>query len=467
MTRHSHHRWSVGLAGTLAFVAVGLLYGSPAPLLLAVVPLSYVAYGALSRYPEPTLDIERSLSPSAPTPGSTVTVQVTVTNGGDRTLPDLRVVDGVPDELAVTDGTPRAGLAIPAGESRSFTYAVMAKRGEYAFGSPVVRARSISGSRVVTTDVEPGGATTLSCSTTVDRTPIDRTARRRTGTLPTDSGGPGLEFYSTREYRPGDPVSRLDWRRLARTDELSTIDFREEQATRLVVLVDARPPARIAPRPGYPTGAGLAAYAGERVYEAVRSGGHQVGVSVLGLDAGDRPGHGAGLPWVEPPAEGGSVAAARALFEAAAGVESDANAVPDPVMREWTGDATAVRDHVVGQQAARGDADEPARSDRADGPDRVEQLLARLPPGAQVLLVSPLLDDEPSELTETLLSRGVPVTVLSPDVTGSDTPGGRVAALRRRNTVTSLQFRGVTVVEWPPNESLEVVIDRSLPEVIS
>ncbi|MFW6017220.1 MAG: DUF58 domain-containing protein [Halapricum sp.] len=451
MTRHSHHRWSVGLAGTLLLVSVGLLYGSSAPFLLAVVPLSYVAYGAFSRYPEPTVEIERSLSPSAPTPGSTVEVTVTVTNSGDRTLPDLRVVDGVPDELAVTDGTPRAGLTTPAGESRAFTYAVMAKRGEYAFDSPVVRARSISGSRIVTTSVEPGGETTLSCSTTVDRTPLDRTAHRRTGTLPTDSGGPGLEFYSTREYRPGDPINRLDWRRLARTDELSTINFRQEQATRLIVVVDARPPARVAPRPGYPTGAGLAAYAGERVYEALLSGGHQVGVTVLGLDDADLSERGESeLPWVEPPAEGGSAAAARALFEAAAGVERDASAIPDPAMRA----------------AGPAQSDQAVESNGTVESDYAERLLARLPPGAQVLLVSPLLDEEPLALTGTLRTHGVPVTLLSPDVTVSESPGGRVVAIRRQNTVTALQFRGVTVIEWPPDESLEVVLDRSLAGVI-
>ena len=437
MTRYSHHRWSVGLAATLLLVSVGLLYGSSAPFLLAVVSLAYVAYGALSSYPEPVVGIERSLSPETPTPGSTVTVSVTVTNDGERTLADARVVDEVPDELAVVGGTPRAGLSIPPGESRTFTYEVMAKRGEYAFGSPTLRVRSISGSRVVTETVEPSGASTLTCSTTVEGTPLERTARERTGTLPTDSGGPGLEFHSTRDYRPGDPINRLDWRRLARTDELSTVNFREERATRLIVVLDARFPTRIAPHPGYPTGAGLAAYAGERVYEALQSAGHQVGVTALGLEHADLASEGR-LPWVDPPAEGGSTAAARTLFEAAARAESDASEVPDPTQR--TDDAT---------ESAFG-----------------EQLLARLTPGAQVLVVSPLLDEEPVALTGTLRAHGVPVTVLSPDVTVSDAAGGRLAAIRRRNAVTTLQYRGVTVIEWPPTESLEVVLDRSLPAVI-
>lgn len=440
MTRHSHHRWSVGLIGTLLLVSVGLLYGSPATVPLAIVPLGYVVYGALSSYPDPTVEIERSLSPAAPTPGSTVEVTLTVTNAGDRTLPDVRAVDGVPAELAVVEGSPRGALAVPAGASRTLTYAVMGKRGDYEFDDPAVRMRSLSGSRIVTTTVEPDGERTVSCSAAVDRSPVQRTARSRTGTLPTDSGGPGLEFHSTREYQPGDPSSRIDWRRLAKTDELSTINFREERAARLLVIVDARPPNRIVPRPGYPTGAGLAAYAGERAYEALTAAGHQVGVAALGLaDADlDTIHTGGAMPWVDPPSEGGSVAAARGLFDAVAETADEATTAPDPALR----------------------------MSGSTGPDVGERLLARLPPDAQVLLVTPLVDDEPVALTGTLRTHGVPVTVLSPDVTPADSPGGRVSGIRRRNDVATLRLRGVTVVDWSLSEPLATALEASLPEVI-
>lgn len=448
MSRTNHHRWSGGLSGTLLLATVGLLYGTPAPFVLAVVPLGYVVYGALSSYPEPSVTVERALEPTAPTPGTTVTVTLTVTNTGDRILPDVRVVDGVPRQFAVVDGTPRGCLSIPADESRTLTYAVMAKRGEYDFEATTVRARSLSGSRIRTTAIEAEGEGTLSCATDVERTPRHRATRSRTGTLPTDTGGSGLEFHSTREYRAGDPTNRIDWRRFARADELSTINFREERAVRLVLVVDARPPTRVEPQPGYPTGAELSAYAAERAYRTLTEAGHRVGVTVLGLDDVDLEDERFDdeLPWVDPAAEGGSAAAVHELFDAVQRATDE------------TG-ATATVEGDAPENVEPAEMHDPAE----DG----QRLVARLSPEAQVVVVTPLLDTEPVGLVETIQTHDVPVTVLSPDVVPGDSLGSRVTALRRDNTVTALRYRDVSVVDWPVDEPLDAAMDGALPRVLT
>ena len=56
----------------------------------------------------------------------------------------------------------------------------------------------------------------------------------------TDIGGSGVAFQATREYRPGDPRSRIDWNRLAKTGDLSTVDLREERAAAVVILAARR-----------------------------------------------------------------------------------------------------------------------------------------------------------------------------------------------------------------------------------
>lgn len=440
MTRAIEHRWASGLVGTLLLVSIALLYAEPTLLVLAIVPLAYVAYGSLSSAPEPTVSIERSLSTTTPMPGTTVTVELSVENTGDRTLPDVRVVDGVPAELVVTDGPARGCLSLSTGERATVSYEVMTHRGEYDFGEPTVRCRSLSGSRMVTTTVSAGGDQRLSCSGTVAETARKRAVRSRLGTLPTDEGGPGLEFHSTREYRSGDPTNRIDWRRLARTDQLSTVNFREEQAARLVVVVDARPVTRVAPRAGYPTGAELAAYAGERAYAYLTSAGHQASVTALGLESAVRDDHhpAEGLPWVTATGNGGSTAEAIRLFEAI--------------------DRAADRGGVAEVVTAPIETD--ARTDIA------ETLLARLPPDAQVLLTTPLLDDLPISIVRSIRERGYPVTVLSPDVTASTTAGGRLIANQREDRLVTLRLGGADVVDWSPADPLEVALSSSLPEVI-
>lgn len=438
MRRDRQHRFGVALSATLLAASVALLYATPTAFLLAIVPLGYVVYGSLSSYPDPTVAIERSVSPAVPAPGTVATVTLTVTNTGQRLLSDVRVVDGVPDELAVVSGSPRGSLSIPAGEARTITYGLMAMRGEYDFEATTVRVRSLSGSRLVTTTPEVSGTETLTCSTSVERTPLRRTTRSRTGTFATESGGEGLEFHSTREYRSGDPMSRIDWRRFARTDDLSTIDFREEHATRLVIVVDARPSTRQAPHPGYPTGAELSAYAGERAYDALTTAGHQVGVTALGVDAADRDAVPTvdGVPWVRPPSDGGSETAARALFDAAYQASD----------RHDT-DRAFVAD-------GRGSAD--------DAEAAANRLRTTLPPDAQVLLLTPLLDHVPRSLASSIELQGVAVTVLSPNVTSTGTLGGRVTRLQRRNRARAIRENGTTVVDWTLTDPLDVALQSAL-----
>jgi len=467
VSRTRRHRFSVALSGALLAASVALLYATPSAFLLAIVPLGYVVYGSLTAYPDPEIEIERSLSPPAATPGSVVSVTLTVRNGGSRLLADARVVDGVPEGMAVVDGSPRACLSIPAGQHRTVTYDVMATRGDHDFTAAAVRVRSISGTRLVTHQQTASGAQTLSCSAAVERTPIRRSTRSQTGTLATDSGGSGLEFHSTREYRSGDPIRRIDWRRFARTDDLSTIDFREEHAARLVLVVDARPPTRRAANPGFPSGAELSGYAAERAYEALVDAGHQVCVTALGLDGDDLDAVPAvdGLPWVESPAGGGVDAAARELFAAV----DRAPSRPDRAFATDGRGTVRTDEHATADTADRATAD---TADRAtadtDGRSMADpettgwRLRRQLPADAEVLLVTPLLDYQPRALVESITTQGVGVTVLSPDVTATGRVGGRLAALQRDNRVRAIRARGTTVVDWVLAEPLDVALETAL-----
>ena len=134
------HRWSGGVAGIFLLVGVGFLWGNALLLAAAVVPLGYIVYGSLSRLPpDAALAVSRTVADGEPTPGEPVRVELTVANTGPAALTDVRVIDGVPAELTVVDGSPRACVSLRAGEQTTVTYAVMAKRGSYTFGDTAVR----------------------------------------------------------------------------------------------------------------------------------------------------------------------------------------------------------------------------------------------------------------------------------------------------------------------------------------
>ena len=455
-------RWSGGLAAALFLVSVSLLTAEPLLLAATAIPLIYVAYGALSRVPPGTdLQAARSVSDAQPTPGEPVEVELTLTNTGSSSLTDVRVIDGVPEELAVVEGSPRLCTSLRPNESATLSYAVMAKRGTYTFDAAAVRVRTLSASDEVTVDLPVAGDGALTCSNTVSEVPMADATLPRAGTLPTDTGGSGLEFHSTRSYQPGDPVNRIDWRRYAKTDELTTIDYREEQAVRTVLVVDARPPARVTPEPGFPTGAELSAYAAERLFDALSRTSVVASVCAVGLAAEDVPGGLGpdGLAWVD--ASGGHAAAhARQVFDSVGRAAARQSAATPAGDADVSGDGSS-------PQPQGGDT----RVTTADGgtiedPDLLA-VLARLPPTAQVVVFSPAADDWPVSLVSSLAVRDYPTTLVSPSLTRGDSLGAAVAGTERIARLQRAELSGATVIDWDLDSPIDVALRASLADLFS
>ncbi|WP_159904504.1 DUF58 domain-containing protein [Salinirussus salinus] len=466
MSRVRVRRWTVGLVATLTLLSVGLLYASSTLLAGAAVPLAYVLYGSLSGLPEgASVRTARTFDRSDPAPGEAVGVELTVTNTGERVLPDVRVIDGVPDELAVTAGSPRGCVALPPGGSTTLTYEVVAKRGAYDFAEPAVRLRSTAGSERATAEVAAEGDRRLVGTNAVRELPVDDAALPRAGTLPTDAGGSGLEFHATREYRPGDSMTRVDWRHYAKTGEFVTVQYREERAARTVLVVDARPVGRVTGAPGYPTGAELAAYAGQRLYDALETAGVVPSVTAVGLETEGMDGLVGpdGLPWVDSD-DRNRTAHAERLFRAAGqvGERGTAEEPPTTVVADGAGGASGT----TGQPVA-GAADNAGPDDPPDPDDELtNRLLARLPPNAQVVVCTPLVDGWPVEFCRTLSAREYPQVVLSPDVTGGRTVGQRVGSLRRGLRLRTLERTGATVAGWDLGQPIDHALRRSLPHLL-
>jgi len=480
MTRERVYRWRIGAVAVGALVALGLLFASPLLLAATVVPLSYVAYGSLSSAPATAaVAVERRFGHSTPAPGEWVRVELTVTNTSDATLPDLRVADGVPDELSVVVGSPRGALALRPGESATVAYDVVARRGEFAFTDPLVRSRPLSGAETVTERVAAAGEMELSAVNPVRETPDRHSTLLRAGTHPTDSGGEGLEFRSTRAYRPGDPKNRIHWRRFAKTGELTTVSYREERAVRTVLVVDARAVGNVTPRPGLPTATERCAYAAERVYEALVGADVVTSVTALGLDGGaEIPVGDGGLPWVDGEADD-AVGTARLLFDAVRAAADEGDVATDrtgsPVGDRpgptsgptATGEGDGEPGTAAGDGVGEGTTGGPERPAADGGTEQVRRLLAGFPPTAQVVFFTPLLDDWPVEVARTLAQREYPVTVVSPDATDRASLGRTVAALERDGRLGTLSAAGVSTVRWRQSESLDVALSNSLTSVLS
>ncbi|WP_408956876.1 DUF58 domain-containing protein [Natrinema sp. 74] len=424
-------RWRGAVAATVALALVGLLNRTPALLVGAVVPLAFIAYGSLSRVAVPDgLVATRTVSPTPAPPGQPVTVTLEVTNDSDRTLTDVRLADGVPAELAVLEGSPRAGTTLEPGESHSMTYLVVARRGEYDFDPPQCRLRGLGASAVATVSLPVAGDRSLVCRLDADAPPIESDGNGHTGGLTTDDPGEGVSFHSTREYRPGDPADRIDWRHYAKRGTLATVNYERQVSATVVLVVDARAANRVVAGRGRPTGVDLEAYAATRALTDLLESGHDVGVAVIGLDG---PGP-AGCHWLEP----------------ASGREQRIRGL-EHLRHAADGDSS------TGGDAKRIQTQATVRRTNA----QVRKVLELAPPNAQLALFTAALDDLPVDAVETWRGAGLPVAVCSPDIVPENTVSGQYEQTRRRTRLARCQAAGARTVDWRRGTPLALVIERA------
>ena len=413
--RSTGHWYGVSVVA-LVSIGVGALVEQSAVLLAGVVGVGFAAYTRSATPPNIDLSIDRTLDDERPAPGEEVEVTLTVANEGDRSCPDLRLVDGVPDTLAVAEGSPRLGTALRSGEEATLTYTVTTRRGVHAFDSTLVIARDLTGSIERESVVETG--TELRClprlRATAAPVPLRESATRYAGQVTTSTGGEGVEFHATREHRPGDPMNRIDWRRRARTGEFATLEFREERAATVLVVIDTRESAYIAPGPETPHAVDRAVDATGRVFAALLDEGNRAGIAAFGPDP----------CWLAPDT----------------GVDH----------------RTRVRESLATDPAFASIPQRGAFRSR----QWLRTLRRRLRTGTQVVFLSPLCDEYAATVARRLDAYGYPTTVISPDPTTDRTAEQRLTRLGRALRITDLRRAGVRVVDWPWDDSLDAALAR-------
>ncbi|MFC7018527.1 MULTISPECIES: DUF58 domain-containing protein [Haloarcula] len=405
-------RWRGIVAVALLAVAVGILLDRPAVLLLGIVGAGFAAYPRLSGPPTVELELERRLDNRHPRRGEHVTVTAHLTNVGERTLADVRLVDGVPPMLTVASGNPRHAAVLRPGQTTTFTYALDADHGHHTFDPATVIVRDVTGAHEVELTVSAEGE--LHCTETVPEVPLRRQTDNFAGQLTTDGGGNGTEFHTVREYNRGDSLRRIDSKRWAKTGELTTIEFREERRSSVLLLVDAREPAYRSASDTDPNAVAHSIAATEQLLGALEGAQNQVGLAAFGREfCWERPGSG-------------------------------------------TEHVTRVRRLLTSHPTLSSTPSKP--DEDGDLEDQRRQLYARLDASTQVVVLSPLTDEWILQTIRRLEAGGNATTVISPDVTAGETLGQRLARVERANRLHALRQTDVPVVDWDPQAALGTVL---------
>lgn len=429
-------RWRVAVGIALLVAGVGVWLANSLLLVASMIPVGFVGYSSLTSAPVPdqALRFHRTVRPTTTYAGDAVTVELRVENTSQSDFFDLRLVDGVPAELAVINGSPRAGVSLRGGDHITLEYTLRARYGEFEFSDVTVRTQSVSSDTLYTTAITPDGESQITAQYDPDTYPLAERTLPLAGAISADSGGEGLEFFGTREYQPTDPVSRINWRQYAKARDLTTIEYRQDEAAEVLVVVDARQSAGVAEATTAPTGTERCVSMARDIIDSMLGDRNRVGVLTLGVDPTD------------------------VRFDATEATDEEIAWIPPTSSQQLRTRIGLLLDAAVA--TVRPNA---TREAAATGVPPIK-IIDRLNQQTQLVVVTPLCDEYPVELTQQCEAAGYSVTVYSPGFTVKTTAGGTIATVQRSLRVSKLQARDMSVVDWNPAEPLDVAFERTTAE---
>jgi uncharacterized protein (DUF58 family) len=248
-----------------------------------------------------------------------------------------------------------------------------------------------------------------------------RRTRVYAGTIPARAGGSGTDFFGVREYQPGDPPSAINWRVSARhLDKFYANEFQQERVADAGIVLDGRLRTN-----EFASGHSLFEYsvqAAASLADALLNQGNRVGLLV----------YASYLRWTFPGY--GKVQRERILHALA---------------NARTGESLVFADLV--------------------------HLPFRLfPPESQIILVSPLSEDDLMPLVQ-LRAQGYEVMVVSPNpvqfelsyLPSNETNqlAGRVIHMERTLLLQRMGRAGIHVLDWHVTEPFDLFVKRRLGRI--
>ncbi|HEY3345291.1 MAG TPA: DUF58 domain-containing protein [Anaerolineaceae bacterium] len=234
---------------TVGLLGFGLLLGaliakSGGLALMALPFLAYLGAGILAAPAREDVRIlaERTLQTHQTGEGTSIEVDITLSNAGTGLL-SLQLVEASQPGMQLTQGSLRQWLVLAQGETGEVQYTFQTARGNYTWKS--LRALASDAFGLFGTALElPAGAEIQVQPRMTKIRPIPlrpESTLHSPGSIPAHMGGSGTDFWGVREYHPGDPLRRLDWRMNARHPGLLfTQEFEQEEVADIGLILDAR-----------------------------------------------------------------------------------------------------------------------------------------------------------------------------------------------------------------------------------
>ncbi len=234
-------------AGGVSLVLVGMMMSN---FQMMVFGVAFVGFLAVNSWITGHGDIQvvRTLSADNLYKGDDLYVELEITNPSWRRTQQLEIYDNVPHEMKLRSGLNYMRVNLGPGETTRVRYVLRCPlRGHYSIGPISIRYRDSFNlfSQEMYVDHRSDLIVFPQVREIEEALVRSRTPKMYTGATTLRTPGPGTEFFSLREYVPGDPFKIINWKAFARTGQLIVNEKCRDAVTDVFILVDSRDISRI------------------------------------------------------------------------------------------------------------------------------------------------------------------------------------------------------------------------------
>ena len=240
------------LTSGISLILVGMMISN---FQLMIAGLTFISFLAINGWVSGHSDLEitRTINGTETTmanvyKGDDVIVELTISNNSYRRTQQLEVFDNVPHEMKMRQGINQMRMNLGPGQSARIKYRVRCPlRGHYTLGPISVRYRNAFNLFANESKVQDRTDITVFPQVREIEEALLRSdvPKMYTGATTLKTPGPGMEFYSLREYLPGDAFRSINWKAFARTGELMVNEKTRDAVTDVFIILDTREVSRI------------------------------------------------------------------------------------------------------------------------------------------------------------------------------------------------------------------------------
>ena len=233
--------------GGIALLLIGMMISNHQLMILGLCFMGFIAINSwLSGHGD--VEVKRMLSADNLYKGDDLYVELEITNKALRRTQQLEIFDNIPHEMKLRSGLNSMRVNLGPGETTRIRYVLRCPlRGHFSLGP--VSLRFHNSFNLFTDEMYIDHHSDIIIFPQIkdveEAFVRSRTPKMYTGATTLRTPGPGTEFYSLREYVPGDPFKNINWKAFARTGELMINEKCRDAVTDVYIILDSRDISRI------------------------------------------------------------------------------------------------------------------------------------------------------------------------------------------------------------------------------